>query len=40
MWAMKNNKFYTGSEKLYRMEIYNSNKRMIEEHNKREDTTY
>ncbi|CAK89030.1 unnamed protein product (macronuclear) [Paramecium tetraurelia] len=39
-WALKNNKFYTESEKLYRMEIYNSNKRMIEEHNQREDVTY
>ncbi|CAD8088427.1 unnamed protein product [Paramecium primaurelia] len=40
IWAMKNNKYYTESEKLYRMEIYNSNKRMIEEHNQREDVTY
>ncbi|CAD8092983.1 unnamed protein product [Paramecium sonneborni] len=39
-WAKKNNKYYTESEKLYRMEIFNSNKRMIEEHNQREDVSY
>ncbi|CAD8171650.1 unnamed protein product [Paramecium octaurelia] len=40
VWATKNNKLYSESEKMYRMGIYYSNKRMIEEHNKRDDVTY
>ncbi|CAD8089867.1 unnamed protein product [Paramecium sonneborni] len=39
-WALKNNKYYTDKEKLFRMEIYNSNKKMIEQHNQREDVSY
>ncbi|CAD8078420.1 unnamed protein product [Paramecium primaurelia] len=40
VWITQNNKFYTETEKMYRMEIYYSNKRMIQEHNLRDDVTY
>ncbi|CAD8118055.1 unnamed protein product [Paramecium sonneborni] len=39
-WATKHQKFFSGSEKIFRMEIYNQNKKMIEEHNQREDSSY
>ncbi|CAD8082586.1 unnamed protein product [Paramecium sonneborni] len=40
IWSQKHHKSYLGQEKIYREGVYQTNKKMIEEHNKVESRSY